>query len=81
MYENSIIPKHIQEEIEAYNNPIIKWDNSFEVPNYVLSEIDEYYRKGKPITKWSNVIALMNLAKMNNRLTEEQIEYLTIKFR
>jgi len=78
------IPDYLKEEInDLLNNkpPLIVWDGDFNVPDYVLSEIEEYYKKGKPVTKWSNVVALMYLAKVNNRLTQEQIEYLKVKYK
>lgn len=78
---NSNIPDYILEEYEALKNPIIEWDNSFEIPNYVFQEIDEYYRLGKPLYKWNNVVALMNLARMNNSLTKEQMKILIEKYK
>jgi len=42
MSNKSNIPDYILEEFEALNNPIIDWDNSFKIPNYVFQEIDEY---------------------------------------
>lgn len=78
------IPDYLQEEInDLLNNkpPLIVWDGDFEVPAYVLSEIEEYYKKGKPIAKWDNIVSLMNLSKVNNGLTIEQIEYLKVRFK
>jgi len=81
MSNKSNIPDYILEEFEALNNPIIDWDNSFKIPNYVFQEIDEYYRLGKPLYKWNNVVALMNLARMNNSLTKEQMKILIEKYK
>ena len=81
MSNKTNIPNYILAELEALNNPIIEWDDSFEIPNYVFQEIDEYYRLGKPSHKWNNVVALMNLARMNNSLTNEQIKILIEKYK
>lgn len=53
----------------------------FEIPYYISDEISRYLNKGKPITIWNNIICLMNLARMNDRLTDEQITYLKLKYK
>lgn len=48
----------------------------FCIPDYVLYEIDEYikfYKKGKiKFSRFDNIIALIHLAVINNRITKEQ---------
>ena len=48
----------------------------FSIPDYVLYEIDEYiklYKKGKvKFSRFDNIIALIHLAVINNRITKEQ---------
>lgn len=51
-------------------------NKDFNIPFYIFEEIIEYIEKGKPVTKWNNIMTLMQLAKLNNRLTESQIKYI-----
>lgn len=48
----------------------------FSIPDYVLHEIDEYvklYKRGKiKFSRFDNIIALIHLAVLNHRITEEQ---------
>ena len=48
---------------------------NFEVPGYVLEELEEY-KNGIPITQVDNLIILVNMAKMNGRINEEQAKEL-----
>lgn len=51
-------------------------NRDFNIPFYIFEEIIEYIEKGKPTTKWNNIMTLLQLAKLNNRLTESQIKYI-----
>ncbi len=51
-------------------------NRDFNIPFYIFEEIIEYIEKGKPVTKWNNIMTLLQLAKLNNRLTESQIKYI-----
>lgn len=51
-------------------------NKDFNIPFYIFEEIIEYIEKGKPVTKWTNIMTLMQLAKLNNRLTDSQIKYI-----
>lgn len=64
------------ELILAYQTAIEDVKKEFNVPYYVFEEVVEYYQRGKPISRRDNAIALINLAKLNNRLTETQAQVL-----
>ncbi len=55
-------------------------DIDFNVPYYIVEEIVDYIEltaKGYcKCMKWENIKALFQLAKINNRLTQEQINFL-----
>ena len=55
-------------------------DIDFNVPYYIVEEIVDYIEltaKGYcKCMKWENIKALLQLAKINNRLTQEQINFL-----
>ena len=70
-----------EELILAYKTAIEDVKKEFNVPYYVFEEVVEYYQRGKPITRQNNIIALINLAKINNRLTETQAQVLRELFR
>ena len=53
-----------------------KINEDFDIPYYIFEEIVDYIERGRPITRWDNVVALMGMAKVNNRLTEEQVKHL-----
>ena len=53
-----------------------KINPEFDIPHYIFEEFIKYYRKDKSIIVWSNLEALLNLAKVNGRLTEEQVNFL-----
>ena len=55
-------------------------DTDFNVPYYIVEEIVDYIEltaKGYcKCMKWENIKALLQLEKINNRLTQEQINFL-----
>ena len=61
-----------------------KLNEEFNIPFYIFEEILEYVEltaKGHCKTmKWENIKALLGMAKANNRLTEQQVQYLIDKF-
>ena len=61
-----------------------KINEDFNVPYYIFEEITEYLEqtaKGNCRTaKWNNIKSLLNLAKVNNRFTQEQVNFLKEKF-
>lgn len=61
-----------------------KLNKEFNIPVYIFEEILEYVEltaKGHCKTmKWENIKALLGMAKVNNRLTEQQVQYLINKF-
>ncbi|MBQ3409615.1 MAG: hypothetical protein IJH12_10490 [Clostridia bacterium] len=52
----------------------------FNVPFYIFEDLIEYVEltaQGKPTgTRWEKIRALLGLAKINERLTEEQVKYI-----
>ena len=61
-----------------------KINEDFNIPYYIFEEIVEYVEltaKGHyKCMKWENIKALLRLAKVNNRLTEEQVNYIIENF-
>lgn len=59
-------------------------NKEFNIPYYIFEEIVEYIEltaKGHCKTmKWQNIKALLGLAKVNNRLTQEQVNILIKEF-
>lgn len=59
-------------------------NKDFNVPYYIFEEIVEYIEltnKGYcKCMKWENIKALLGLAKVNNRLTNEQVDFIIEKF-
>lgn len=57
-----------------------KINEEFNIPIYLVEEIIEYIEetaKGRCRTmKWQNIKALLGLAKVNKRLTQEQVDYI-----
>lgn len=57
-----------------------KINEEFDIPFYIFEEITEYLEqtaKGRcRPTKWKNIKALLKLAQVNNRLSEQQVDYL-----
>ena len=56
----------------------------FNIPYYIFEEIVDYIEltaQGHCKTmKWENIKALLYMAKVNNRLTEEQVQFIINKF-
>ena len=54
------------------------------IPYYIMEELEEYQKattKGNcKCMKWENIKALLRLAKLNGRLTNEQISYIESNF-
>lgn len=61
-----------------------KINTDFNVPYYIVEEIVDYIEltsKGYCKTmKWENIKALLRLAKVNNRLSNEQVDFLIEKY-
>lgn len=61
-----------------------KINDDFNVPFYLVEEIIEYVEltaKGcSKCMKWENIKALLRCAKVNNKLTDEQVEFIIDKF-
>ena len=59
-------------------------NKEFCVPYYIFEEIVDYVEltaKGySKCMKWENIKALLGLAKVNNRLTQEQVDLLIKEF-
>ncbi|MFR2788317.1 MAG: hypothetical protein ACLTBX_06010 [Clostridia bacterium] len=59
-------------------------NKDFNVPYYIVEEIVEYIEltaQGYCKTmKWENIKSLLGLAKINNRLTQEQVNFLIKKY-
>lgn len=57
-----------------------KVNEEFDIPHYLFEEIVQYVEetaKGHcKMAKWNNIKALLRLAKVNDRLTEQQVEYI-----
>jgi hypothetical protein len=63
---------------------MIETNQDFNVPYYVFKEIAEYIEltnQGHCKTmKWENIKSLLGLAKINNRLSSEQVNFLIEKY-
>ena len=61
-----------------------QFNKEFNIPYYIFEEIVEYIEvtaKGDCKTmKWENIKALLGMAKVNNRLTEQQVQFIIEKF-
>ncbi len=59
-------------------------NKNFDIPYYIFEEITEYIELTAmgncKTTKWENITSLLNLAVINNRLTEQQAVYLKQTF-
>ncbi len=57
-----------------------KINEEFNVPYYIFEEIVEYVEQsaqGRCRTcKWENIKDLLGMAKVNNRLTEQQVKHI-----
>ncbi len=51
-------------------------DKEFNIPFYIFEEFVRYYRKDKSPVVLDNLKALLNLAKVNGRITQDQINVL-----
>lgn len=61
-----------------------KLNIDFNIPYYIVEEIVDYIEltnQGYCKTmKWENIKALLKLAKVNNRLSNEQVDFLIKKY-
>lgn len=59
-------------------------EKEFNVPYYIVEEIVEYIELTAQghckCMKWENIKSLLRLAKVNNRLTEQQVNFIIEKF-
>ena len=59
-------------------------NKEFNVPYYIFEEITDYIEltaKGySKCMKWENIKSLLKLAQVNNRLTQEQVDFLVEKY-
>ena len=57
-----------------------KINEEFNVPFYIFQEIVEYIEQTTEghcrSMKWKNIKTLLKLAQVNNRLSEQQVEYI-----
>lgn len=57
-----------------------KINEDFNIPYYIFEEIVEYVELTAQghckCMKWNNIKSLLNLAKVNNRLSEQQVKYI-----
>ncbi len=55
-------------------------NKDFNVPMYIVEELVDYIEltaKGySKCMKWENIKSLLKLAKINNRLTDNQVQYI-----
>lgn len=63
---------------------MVEINKGFNVPYYIFEEIVEYIELTAQghckCMKWENIKALLGLAKVNNRLTEEQVNFIIENF-
>lgn len=61
-----------------------KIKEDFSIPYYIFEEIVQYIEltaQGHCKTmKWDNIKSLLRLAQVNNRLSEQQVEFIIDKF-
>ena len=59
-------------------------NKDFNVPYYIFEEIVEYIELTNQgyckCMKWENIKTLLGLAKVNSRLTNEQVDFIIEKF-
>ena len=59
-------------------------NKDFNVPYYIVEEIGEYIELTNQghckSMKWENIKALLRLAKVNNRLSNNQVEFIIEKY-
>lgn len=59
-----------------------KINEEFNIPYYIFKEILEYIEqttRGRCM-KWENIKLLLNCAKVNNRFTQEQVDFIVEKY-
>lgn len=58
-----------------------KINEDFNIPFYIFEEITEYLEQTalghSKYNKWQNIKTLLGLARINNRLTKEQVDFIT----
>lgn len=61
-----------------------KVNEDFDVPHYIFEEIVEYVEQTASgrcrCMKWENIRSLLRMAVANKRLTEQQAEFLEVKY-
>lgn len=61
-----------------------KINEEFNIPYYIFEEIVEYIEQTAQgrcrCMKWENIKALLNCAKVNNRFTQEQVDFIVEKY-
>lgn len=61
-----------------------KINEDFNVPYYIVEEIVDYIELTAQghckCMKWENIKSLLGLAKLNNRLTKEQVNFIIEKY-
>lgn len=61
-----------------------KINKDFNIPYYIFEEITEYVEltvKGhSKCAKWNNIKSLLKLAQVNNRLSNEQVNFIINKY-
>lgn len=59
-------------------------NEEFNIPYYIFEEIIEYIELNKEshckCMKWENIKSLLNMAMLNNRLTQNQVNHLIKKY-
>lgn len=59
---------------------MIEIKKDFNIPFYIFEEIVQYIEQSAQgrcrCSKWNNIKALLRLAKVNDRLSSEQVEYI-----
>ena len=61
-----------------------KINEDFNIPIYIVDEIVDYIEQTAQVRcrcmKWENIKALLGLAKINKKLTQEQVDLLIKEF-
>lgn len=56
-------------------------NEDFNIPYYIFEQLVTYIENGKPVMEWENIKVLLKIAYLNNRLTNEQIEFLEKRYK
>lgn len=56
-------------------------NEDFNIPYYIFEQLISYIENGRSVVEWENIKVLFKLAQLNNRLTEEQIEFLEDRYK